>query len=599
MNTSKENLVAEIERRVSERILEQSNADLLIKLINQADTLEEAVNIHALGTTYKRTGLHFDKRLEKMDENTNTIKFFKKNEKLSFHTDDNKPTHKLIIGDNYEALQNLLIQYKGKIDVIYIDPPYGKDYMGEFAQTNYQNAITRDNLLSMLYPRLQLAKQLLAQDGVIFCSIDDRNQAYIKCLMDEIFEERNFICNFCYLSSGQTYSVEDFDNKQVKVLGANLGVFKSGFEYVLTYRKTSEFRFSLKKSEKGTIENRLTKNGNNVSELSFPKGLKIRGVNNKVFTGTIGGDSEPIEILTSDGMIFKNGTLCNDVTLRSCFANPNMVRKFLAGETVIDNRNQRIIEIYFTPTGLPYMTKEKVGELPTNVLSGFGDTSKWREQLISILGNKYFDYPKPNTLISSLLELHANPASIILDFFAGSGTTGHAVLDLNRSETTEGNLLEEETPEGNRTFILVQMNEKTDTTPSGIAYDVTSKRLKRIMTGSCYDGSKDFRWLEKNKPYGGNLDVYEIGRVANFSWDEGKTPFDLIDETLYGKEKFHTIKEKIEWVCTNFERTQKELEANREWFVTQYGEEAFSEVENALREPETVSLDALETETEE
>ena len=106
--------------------------------------------------------------------------YFKKNEDLSFHTDESKPTNKLIIGDNYQVLQNLLIQYKNKINVIYIDPPYGKDSMGEFAKTNYNNAITRDNLLSMLYPRLQLAKQLLSDDGVIFCSIDDKNQALEK-----------------------------------------------------------------------------------------------------------------------------------------------------------------------------------------------------------------------------------------------------------------------------------------------------------------------------------------------------------------------------------------------------------------------------------
>ncbi|MCR4733704.1 MAG: site-specific DNA-methyltransferase, partial [Treponema sp.] len=173
---TKQSLIDEINKRVSDKILEKTNADLLIKLINNADSLDEAINIAALGTTYKRTGLHFDKRLEKMG---NDIHYFKKNEELSFHTDDSKPVNKLIIGDNYQALQNLLIQYKNSIDVIYIDPPYGKDSMGEFAKTNYANAITRDNLLSMLYPRLQLAKHLLTDDGVIFCSIDDKNQAYV------------------------------------------------------------------------------------------------------------------------------------------------------------------------------------------------------------------------------------------------------------------------------------------------------------------------------------------------------------------------------------------------------------------------------------
>ena len=138
--------------------------------------------------------------------------------------------------------------------------------------------------------------------------------------------------------------------------------------------------------------------------------------------------------------------------------------------------------------------------------------------------------------------------NIILDFFAGSGTTGQAVLELNKEDS------------GNRTFILCQLNEKTEKTPNGIAYDVTAKRLKRIMTGECYDGTKDFGWIKKNEPYGGNLDVYEIKSVADFEQTAEKTPFDVIDETLYGKERFKTVKEKIEWVCENFGTTRKNLE---------------------------------------
>lgn len=168
----KDDLYKELEQRVQDRILEQTNSDLLTKLINNAETVVEAQAIAELGTTYKRTGLHFDKRLE---ITTDTIKYLKKNEELSFINDKNDLTHKLIIGDNYDALLNLLISHKNSIDVIYIDPPYGKDDLGNFAKTNYQNAITRDNLLSMLYPRLQLAKQLLTDEGVIFCSIDDKN----------------------------------------------------------------------------------------------------------------------------------------------------------------------------------------------------------------------------------------------------------------------------------------------------------------------------------------------------------------------------------------------------------------------------------------
>lgn len=190
LKTSKKDLLNELQRRVDDKILEPTNYELLKKLIEKADSLDEAIMIAELGTTYKRTGFHFDKRLEKL---TDTIKYFKRNDELSFETDKRQKHHKLIIGDNYPALLNLLVEYKGSIDVIYIDPPYGKDTMGEFAKTNYENAITRDNLLSMLYPRLLLAKKLLSADGTIFCSIDDRNQSYIKALFDEIFGEGSFL----------------------------------------------------------------------------------------------------------------------------------------------------------------------------------------------------------------------------------------------------------------------------------------------------------------------------------------------------------------------------------------------------------------------
>ena len=170
-----------------------------------------------------------------------------------------------------------------------------------------------------------------------------------------------------------------------------------------------------------------------------------------------------------------------------------------------------------------------------------------------VIGKGVFDYPKSPFLLRRILELASSKESIILDFFAGSGTTGHATLDLNAKDG------------GNRQFILCQLNEKTDTTPNGIAYDVTSKRLKRIMTGECYDGSRDFKWAEENQPYGGNVDVYEIEKVMNTNASEGKTPFDVIDETLYGQKRFNTLKEKVAWVCSNFANAQKSVESGEEW----------------------------------
>jgi adenine-specific DNA-methyltransferase len=181
------NLIKQLRERERDGILEKNNLIFIEKLISKADSEEEAIKIAELGTIYKKTGLHFDRKLE---ISTDSIKVYKKNDKLSF--EQGGIHHKLIIGDNYDALMNLLITHRNKIDVIYIDPPYGCDDMGEFAETNYENQITRDNLLSMLEPRLILAKQLLSEDGVIFCSIDDKNYAYLKCLFDEVFGERNF-----------------------------------------------------------------------------------------------------------------------------------------------------------------------------------------------------------------------------------------------------------------------------------------------------------------------------------------------------------------------------------------------------------------------
>ena len=529
MDSTRQSLIDEIKKRVQDRILEQTNADLLIKLITNADSLDEAINIAALGTTYKRTGLHFDKRLEKMGDE---IRYFKKNEKLSFRTDDAKPVNKLIIGDNYQALQNLLIQYRGKIDVIYIDPPYGKDSMGEFAKTNYNNAITRDNLLSMLYPRLVLARQLLSDEGVIFCSIDDKNQAYVKCLFDEIFGEENFV--------GNLPTIMNLKGNQDEY------GFAGTHEETLVYTKViSGCNFS------GFDIDEEEENEWLEDEIGFYKkgaNLKSTGVNaprekrpNLFF---------PI-FVDSNGNFSVEGEIPNSVEVYPITDNQEMSWRWSKSKfktesynVIISNENGKIA-IY-------KKQRPSIGDLPTKKPKSIFykpeySSGNGTSQLKALFKDKIFDNPKPIDLIKDLIKISSNPNSTILDFFAGSGTTGHAVLDLNKSDG------------GNRTFILCQLNEKTDANPNGIAYDVTSKRLKRIMTGECYDGSKDFPWLQNNEPYGGNLDVYEIEEVLNSESTEGKTPFDVIDETLYGKEKFQTVKEKIEWVCQNFEKTQSRI----------------------------------------
>ena len=469
---------------------------------------------------------------------------------MSFHTDDDKPTHKLIIGDNYQALQNLLIQYKNKINVIYIDPPYAKDRMGEFAKTNYNNALTRDNLLSMLYPRLQLAKQLLDDDGVIFCSIDDKNQAYVKCLFDEVFGEENFIAS-APRKTGAGDAATNSDSE-----------LRKPYDYVLIYSKSKKIT-KLRKKVVGEKEYpyedehgkyslaEFQASGSDATRKARPKLYYPIYINSDSSlslekTNQVYKEILPSKVNGEDGRwMWSKEKFSSDSNLFLTYDNKsNKIKRKVYHDENKDQTVYQVEKAYFDEE--TYFDEEY---LDYSHMIDLFDKSSFRNAsgtnaLKTIIEQKCFDNPKPVELIKHLISLNTSN-SLILDFFAGSGTTGHSVLELNRQDG------------GNRTFILCQINEPTDNTPNGIAYDVTSKRLKRIMTGKCYDGTTDFKWLKDNEPYGGNLDVYEIENVANFETSEGKTPFDVIDETLYGMEKFTKLREKVKWVCSNFEKTQK------------------------------------------
>jgi adenine-specific DNA-methyltransferase len=527
LSETKKSLLIELQARVEDKILEPSNAALLSKLITNAENDDEALAIAALGTTYKRTGFHFDKRMEE-PRMSNTIKYFKKNETLSFgEAKEGEPVHKLIIGENYDALQNLLIQYRNQINVIYIDPPYGKNSMGEFAKTSYVNSVSRDNLLSMLYFRLQLAKQLLSENGVIFCSIDDKNQAYVKCLFDEVFKEINSIA--CFPKKG-------VGGKQ------DSSYFAKVHEYVLCYAKNKDLfvpgEIPINKNYPYFDESRqqyystqlLRKWGD--ASLRTDRPHMYYPIYYNPLTQHMSIDEK------------RNG----DVEVFPMIDADTEGRWRWGKETMRDGINEGLIEI--VESRGKYIAYERMYANPDDETTKLYST--WIDDVVNKTGKALlksigvpFDYPKATDLIEKILLMATNNKNaIVLDFFAGSGTTGHAILDQNRIDG------------GNRTFILCQINEKTDTAPNGIAYDVTTKRLKRIMTGECYDGSKDFKWAEENNPYGGKLDVYEIAEVSNSSATPGNTPFEVIDETLYGQEKFKTAREKIEWVCSNFSQTQ-------------------------------------------
>lgn len=418
--------------------------------------------------------------------------------------------------------------------------------MGEFAQTNYDNAITRDNLLSMLYPRLLLARELLSNEGVIFCSIDDKNQAYIKCLFDDIFGEEHFLLNIPRL---------------IKKGGKSTSTIAKNNDYIIGYSKNNNVVFSQEdkidlnkyKYEDEFVQERgkyaLTQTLD-YNSLQYSKGMDFEiELDGKKFVP--GGDFS----LMQERHNGKHGSTDWVWRWSKDAVEWGKINKFFVV------KNNRIYtksylycrkkngknEIEKIEATKSYTTLSYIDNQYSN------DNGKKEFDKIFDNGSTIFKNPKPVALVSKLVEMVSpnNKNVVVMDFFAGSGTTGQAVLELNKEDN------------GNRTFILCTNNEKTEVNPNGIAEDVTSKRLKRVMTGRCYDGSSDFEWIKKNQPLGDNLDVYTIESVSNNEQSVGKSAFDVIDETLYGKPKL-TPKDKIKWVCENFSVTQKYLDGKKE-----------------------------------
>ena len=540
-NETVKKLVLDLEKRVEAHILEPNNLEFLKKLLAKAESEDEAISICKLGTTYYRTGLIFDKKLEVPSDG---LRIFEKNEKLSFDQGGLKNT--LIIGDNYDALLNLLVEFRGKIDAIYIDPPYGANTMGEFAETNYANQINRDNLLSMLQPRLMLARQLLSPRGVIFCSIDDKNCAYLKCLFDQIFEEKNFIsCSAIETNRG----------------GRDYGGIALQHEYLLIYcNDTMEAelnpisdpgrKFKYKDENGGfdlmELRNRNIKfNIGNRPNLCYPFYLNP---NTKDKNGLFKLSLEKTDDFCIEVIPAKSQGVQTVWRWGKDKALANLNVEIFGKEN--QNGGYMIVEKYRKQTRMQrsiWDDKDFVHEVGT-------------ESVKKIFGKAMFDYPKSPKLIRRVLELSTKEDSVVLDFFAGSGTTAQAVLDLNK---TDG---------GKRKFILVQLPENLESDsknqtvlnqielldsyglPRNLAY-VTADRIRRIMLGQGYDGRKDFDWIKENEAYGNSLDVYDIEEYSVYD----PSVFKKIHEEYYGLPKFENIRDKIEWVCKNFEKVARKI----------------------------------------
>jgi len=378
-----------------------------------------------------------------------------------------------IEGDNLEVLKLLQRSYYGKVKMIYIDPPYntGKQFIypdkysesletylaytgqiddqGQKFSTNTEaEGRFHSKWINMMYPRLFLARNLLREDGMIFISISDKEVDNLRKLCNEIFGEECFVAQFIWNTEGHTDNQYDV---------------KINHEYILLYAKNSKTSLGYiidpntrEESNlwKGYAENSITKNGsgNPPSEVILPVGFPVKvdninlesnkppekffeqvkkaGYITRQITKTF-NVSYPIRI---DNMAAKSGGLTKACRVYSGWANVNKLQRFIDQNcTPIIEDNGDSLGFYLSENGVIYYRRER--EQARNILSvlrNMGTTEQMRSEL-ERLGIP-FQYPKPKELLKYLIKIGLDDKDVILDFFAGSGTTAHAAYELNVSE---------------------------------------------------------------------------------------------------------------------------------------------------------------------
>jgi adenine-specific DNA-methyltransferase len=371
-----------------------------------------------------------------------------------------------IEGDNLEVLKLLQESYFGKIKMIYIDPPYntGKDfvYKDDFAKSSEEELLEsgqkneynqrlianpetsgryHSDWLTMMYPRLKLARNLLAEEGIIFISIDDYEFDNLRKICNEIFGEFNS------LTESPTTLIW-------KKSSSTAGHFSSAHEYVLVYCKNKKSLpfFALNDyGEDSIIEHSALKrisSANPASKITLKKGLRYEGSDN-TYTGLI-GNSETMEIIGE--MIFKEGELQKDVEVIAGWAMKDQILSWLQGKETYDTKGQKVVEFFFNRQGLLRYKKERGTLHPKTILpDDVGSTKAGGNDLENIFNIRgLVSYPKPINYLKYFLSFVTKSNDIILDFFSGSATTADATIRLNAEDG------------GNRKYIMVQLPEEID-----------------------------------------------------------------------------------------------------------------------------------------
>ena len=467
-------------------------------------------------------------------------------EKYTYNAE--KSDNMIIRGDNLEALKALLPRYEGKVKCIYIDPPYNtgnegwiyndnvndpkiKKWLGEVVGKEGEDLSRHDKWLCMMYPRLKLLQKLLAEDGAIFISIDDTEYANLKLICDEIFGSNCFVSN---ISWQRTYSTRN-DSKGIV----------NEVEHLLVYSKQPDWN-----------PNKLPRTEEMNSKYKNPDNDRTLWRTDNAFApgaATHQGMVYAIQHPFTGQMLYPSNGACwryqqdqmleimrgwcdyelrdlNDAHERAvvCGVADEDVRQGVQAIVLSEpldisaKKAQAVYErgqwprFFFTKGGKGGIARKTYlenvgGKLPTNFwpFSETGHTDEAKKEMLAIFdGKATFDTPKPRRLLEFVLKVAGTEDALVLDSFAGSGTTAHAVLNMNKAD------------DGHRKFILIEMMDYADS--------ITAERVKRVIDG--YGEGKN-----AVAGTGGSFTFYDLGEVLllpNGNLNEN-VPADKIREYVY------------------------------------------------------------------
>lgn len=432
------------------------------------------------------------------------------------HTEDNGSKNMIIQGDNLEALKSLLPRYENKIKCIYIDPPYNtgnenwiyndnvndpkiQKWLGKVVGPESKDLTRHDKWLCMMYPRLKLLQKLLSDDGVIFISIDDNEQANLKLICDEIFGSKNRLGTISNTNNPKGRSDDKF--------------IATAHEYILVYAKNSEFTkwFGFEPTEEIIVRyNKIDENGKKYREIDLRKTGEndLREDRPNLFyyfyyneeTGDFFPSNEDKKInayiqitpLRADG---REGNWRWSLDTAKININA-LIPKFMPARKIWGVMQKDYLEnrSLVKPTS-SWTFKDVNSERGSEIFINLG------------FNKKDFPKPKPVGTIQRCIQLSTDENSIILDSFAGSGTTAHAVLNMNKADG------------GNRRFILIEMLDYADS--------ITAERVKRVINGYG-DGKK------KVDGTGGNFSFYKLGEpIIEDDKINENLPVDIIREYIW------------------------------------------------------------------